>query len=308
MASLRSKFWARVISKEIGKTPEIKDTSDIRKDFSGDSRILRANYWKKDKEIDYSNFNIEDLPVLKLENKKIKSNKTLLYLHGGGYVACGPETHGPLITQLSLMAKTHVLFPIYRLAPEHPFPAAIEDAVTSYKYLLDQGIEPREIFVAGDSAGGGLTMALLQKIKEENLPNPACAIVISPWTDLTLSGKSIIDRKERDPMIKMDPGSNVIVEAYCGGEDPKNPLISPIFADLEGMPPIQIQVASEESIFDDSTRLRDRLKACNNEEIDFIEWEGLFHVFQAFCSGWLGIPEAKKSIREMAKYSDRYII
>ena len=164
MASLRSKFWARVISKEIGKTPEIKDTSDIRKDFSGDSRILRANYWKKDKEIDYSNFNIEDLPVLKLENKKIKSNKTLLYLHGGGYVACGPETHGPLITQLSLMAKTHVLFPIYRLAPEYPFPAAIEDAVTSYRYLLDQGIEPREIFVAGDSAGGGLTMALLQKI------------------------------------------------------------------------------------------------------------------------------------------------
>ena len=84
MASLRSEFWARVISKEIGKAPEIKDTSDIRKDFSGDSRILRANYWKKDKEIDYSNFNIEDLPVLKLENKKIKSNKTLLYLHGGG--------------------------------------------------------------------------------------------------------------------------------------------------------------------------------------------------------------------------------
>ena len=307
MASLRSKFWAKIISKEIGKAPEIKDTSDIRKDFSGDSRILKANYWKKEKKIRYSNFKIDNLPALKLENKEIQSNKTLLYLHGGGYVACGPETHGALITELSLAAKTHVLFPIYRLAPEHPFPAAIEDALSSYKYLLKKEINSKEIFIAGDSAGGGLTMALLQKIKEENLPKPACAILISPWTDLTLSGKSITERKDRDPMIKMDPGSNVIVEAYCAGEDPKNPLISPIFADLEGMPPIQIQVATEESIFDDSTRLFDRLKECKNEEIDLIEWEGLFHVFQAFCSGWLGIPEAKKSIKEMANYSNRYI-
>tara|TARA_B100001996_G_C18651691_1_gene589629 strand:- start:988 stop:1911 length:924 start_codon:yes stop_codon:yes gene_type:complete len=307
LASIRSKIWSRIISREIGKVTEIKDTSDIRKDFSGDSRILKANYWKKDKKIRYSNFNIDNLPVLKLENKEIQSNKTLLYLHGGGYVACGPETHGALITELSLIAKTHVLFPIYRLAPEHPFPAAIEDALSSYKYLLNEGIDSREIFIAGDSAGGGLTMALLQKIKEENLSRPACAIVISPWTDLTLSGKSIIERKDRDPMIKMDPGSNVIVDAYCGGEDPKNPLISSIFADLEGMPPIQIQVASEESIFDDSTRLFDRLKECGNKEIDFFEWKGLFHVFQAFCSGWLAIPEAKKSLKMISDFVDKYI-
>ncbi len=307
MASLRSKFWAKIISKEIGKAPEIKDTSDIRKDFSGDSRILKANYWKKEKKIRYSNFKIDNLPALKLENNEIQSNKTLLYLHGGGYVACGPETHGALITELSLLSKSHVLFPIYRLAPENPFPAAIEDAISSYQYLLEEGINPKDIFIAGDSAGGGLTMALLQKIKEKNLPNPSCAIVISPWTDLTLSGKSMIERKDRDPMLTTGPGMNMLVKAYCGEEDPRNPLISCIFADLEGMPPIQIQVASEEVIYDDIIRLQDTLKKYEDNEVEFIEWDGLFHVFQAFCSGWLAIPEAKKSIKEMAKYSNRYI-
>ncbi|MEC7735319.1 MAG: alpha/beta hydrolase [Pseudomonadota bacterium] len=307
MASIRSKLWASIIKRAIKKTGEIKDITNTRRDFSGNNKSFLANYWKKKKQINYLNFNIDGLPVLRLENKEIQSNKTLLYLHGGGYVACGPETHGALITELSLLSKSHVLFPIYRLAPENPFPAAIEDAISSYQYLLEEGINPKDIFIAGDSAGGGLTMALLQKIKEKNLPNPSCAIVISPWTDLTLSGKSMIERKDRDPMLTTGPGMNMLVKAYCGEEDPKNPLISCIFADLEGMPPIQIQVASEEVIYDDSIRLQDRLKKYEDNEVEFIEWDGLFHVFQAFCSGWLAIPEAKKSIKEMAKYSNRYI-
>ena len=307
MTSLRSKFWSLIISKLIMKVGEIKDPDDIRRDMSGDKLSFLRDKWKREKYIDYTNYFIDHLEILELRNKKVKSNKTLLYLHGGGYVACGPETHGALITQLSLITNSHVVFPIYRLAPENPFPAAIEDALITYKDLLEKGISPNEIFIAGDSAGGGLTLALLQKIRSKELAMPSCAIVISPWTDLTLSGDSIHERGHRDPMIKPGPAMQVTVDAYCGGEDVNNPLISPLFADYNDMPPIQIQVASEETIYDDSSRLYEKLKEQNSGKVEFIEWKGLFHVFQAFCSGWLAIPEAKKSIKEIAKFTEKYI-
>lgn len=307
MTSLRSKFWSLIISKLIMKVGEIKDPDDIRRDMSGDKLSFLRDKWKRETYIDYTNYFIDHLEILELRNKKVKSNKTLLYLHGGGYVACGPETHGALITQLSLITNSHVIFPIYRLAPENPFPAAIEDALITYKDLLEKGISPNEIFIAGDSAGGGLTLALLQKIRSEELAMPSCAIVISPWTDLTLSGDSIHERGHRDPMIKPGPAMQVTVDAYCGGEDVNNPLISPLFADYNDMPPIQIQVASEETIYDDSSRLYEKLKEQNPDKVEFIEWKGLFHVFQAFCSGWLAIPEAKKSIKSIAKFVDLYI-
>jgi len=169
LTSLRSKFWSLIISKLIMKVGEIKDPDDIRRDMSGDKLSFLRDKWKRETYIDYTNYFIDHLEILELRNKKVKSNKTLLYLHGGGYVACGPETHGALITQLSLITNSHVVFPIYRLAPENPFPAAIEDALITYKDLLEKGISPNEIFIAGDSAGGGLTLALLQKIRSEEL-------------------------------------------------------------------------------------------------------------------------------------------
>ena len=266
-------------------------------EVSSDTIPFLNNIWKKEQYIEYTNYFIDNLEILKLNNRQNKSNKTLLYLHGGGYVACGPDTHGALITQLSLVTNSHVEFPIYRLAPEYPFPAAIEDALKAYKNLLKKNKNSKEIFIAGDSAGGGLTLALLQKIKSEELPMPSCAIVISPWTDLTLSGDSIHERGHRDPMSKPGPAMQVTVDAYCGGEDVNNPLISPLFADYNDMPPIQIQVASEETIYDDSSRLYEKLKEQNSGKVEFIEWKGLFHVFQVFCSGWLAIPEAKKSFK-----------
>ena len=173
--------------------------------------------------------------------------------------------------------------------------------------MLDNEISADKIFVAGDSAGGGLTLALLQKIREENLEMPACVSLISPWTDLTLSGKSVVERAERDPMIKLDSNFDKIIEAYVGNESTKNPLISPIFADLSNFPPFQVQVASEEAIYDDSTRLVDRLKEFGNDKVEFLEWKGLFHVFQSFCMGFLAIPEAKKSLKEIARFSKKYI-
>ena len=125
-------------------------------------------------------------------------------------------------------------------------------------------------------------------------------------TDLTLSGRSTEESRE-DPMIKLDSNFDKIIEAYVGNDSVKNPLISPIFADLNEFPPTQIQVASEEAIYDDSTRLVERFKEFGNEKVEFLEWKGLFHVFQAFCMGFLVIPEAKKSLKEIAKFSEKYI-
>ena len=306
MTSLRSKFWSVLISQLVMKIGTITKPTDIRREMSSDTIPFLNNIWKKEQYIEYTNYFIDNLEMLKLNNRQNKSNKTLLYLHGGGYVACGPDTHGALITQLSLVTNSHVEFPIYRLAPEYPFPAAIEDALKAYKNLLKKNKNSKEIFIAGDSAGGGLTLALLQKIKSEELPMPSCAIVISPWTDLTLSGDSIQKRGHRDPMIKPGPSMQIAVDAYCNGENPNNPLISPLFADYTDMPPIQIQVASEETIFDDSLRLYEKIKKQNPDKVEYIEWKGLFHVFQVFCSGWLAIPEAKKSFKFISEFVDNY--
>lgn len=307
MTSLRSKFWSVLIRQLVMKIGTITKPTDIRRDMSSDTIPFLSKVWKKEQYIEYTNYFIDNLEMLKLNNRQNKSNKTLLYLHGGGYVACGPDTHGALITQLSLVTNSHVEFPIYRLAPENPFPAAIEDALKAYKYVLKKNKNSKEIFIAGDSAGGGLTLALLQKIKSEKIAMPSCAIVISPWTDLTLSGDSIQTRGHRDPMIKPGPSMQIAVDAYCNGENPNNPLISPLFADYTGMPPIQIQVASEETIFDDSLRLYEKIKKQNPDKVEYIEWKGLFHVFQAFCSGWLAIPEAKKSFKFISEFVDNYI-
>ena len=303
MVSIRGKIWFSIINRIIKKLDTLFDIDKL------DNQKLGSSFprWKKATFVDISEFKIDELEVLKIKNINNKNKKTLLYLHGGAYVACGAETHGPLITTLSEYSHSDVYFPIYGLAPKNPFPCAINDALNTYKYLLDNEISADKIFVAGDSAGGGLTLALLQKIREENLEMPACVSLISPWTDLTLSGKSVVERAERDPMIKLDSNFDKIIEAYVGNESTKNPLISPIFADLSNFPPFQVQVASEEAIYDDSTRLVERLKEFGNDNVEFLEWKGLFHVFQSFCMGFLAIPEAKKSLKEIAKFSEKYI-
>ena len=303
LVSIRGKIWFSLIRIFLKKLDTLFDFDKLNNQKLGSS----FPRWKKATFVEFSEFKIDDLKVLKLKNINNNNKKTLLYLHGGAYVACGPETHGPLITRLSEYSQCDVYFPIYGLAPKNPFPCAINDALNTYKYLIDKEVSADKIFIAGDSAGGGLTLALLQKIREEKLELPACVSLISPWTDLTLSGKSTKDRAERDPMIKLDSNFDKIIEAYVGNDSTKNPLISPIFADLSGFPPTQIQVASEEAIYDDSTRLVERYKEFGNEKVEFLEWKGLFHVFQAFCMGFLAIPEAKKSLREIAKFSEKYI-
>ena len=214
MVSIRGKIWFSLIKVFLKKLDTLFDVDKLNNQKLGSS----FPKWKKAAFAEFSEFKIDNLEVLKLKNINNNNKKTLLYLHGGAYVACGPETHGPLITRLSEYSQCDVYFPIYGLAPKNPFPCAINDALNTYKYLIDKEVSADKIFIAGDSAGGGLTLALLQKIREENLKMPACVSLISPWTDLTLSGRSTEERAERDPMIKLDSNFDKIIEAYVGND------------------------------------------------------------------------------------------
>lgn len=208
------------------------------------------------------------------------STRVLQYLHGGGYVIGSPNTHRSLAGELARAAGTAALLIDYRLAPEHPYPAAVEDAVTAYRWLLETGHAPESIVLAGDSAGGGLVVAALLALKERQMPMPAAGICISPWCDLTLSGASVAARASLDPMTSADLLGRMAAH-YLNGIDPKTPGASPIFGDLTGLPPLLIQVGEREILFSDSETLRARAEAAG-VDVTFEEWPGMIHVWHAF--------------------------
>lgn len=208
-------------------------------------------------------------------------DRVLLYLHGGGYAICSPRTHRRLAYDLSAASGATCVLPDYRLAPEHAFPAAVDDALAVYRQLLDQGASPARIVIGGDSAGGGLTVATLLAAREAGLPLPAGAVCISPWTDMEASGSSMQTKADVDPMVRLD-GLKRMVDWYLAGADPRNPLASPIHADLKGLPPLLIQVGTDEVLLDDASRLAERAKAAG-VEVAYEEWEQMFHVWHIFA-------------------------
>jgi len=226
-----------------------------------------------------------------------RADRALLYLHGGGYVAGSPASHRALTAAISRAARIRVLAIDYRLAPEHPFPAALDDAVAAYTWLLGQGFSARSIAVGGDSAGGGLTAALLVRLRDEGRPLPAAAFMFSPWTDLAGTGESARTRAKLDPMLVGDLAH--FGSFYVGPEgDPKHPLISPIHAELHGLPPLLIQVGTHEVLHDDAVRLAERVRAGRGRaELDV--WDGMIHVFQAFPSF---LPEARRAIARIGEF------
>lgn len=223
--------------------------------------------------------------------------RTVLYFHGGGYVFGSPKSHRGLTFKLAEEACADVFSADYRLAPEHPFPAAVEDAVAAYQFLLAQGRDPAQLAVGGDSAGGGLTLALLLCCKERGLPMPAAAFLYSPWTDLAATGASLEANEASDVMFK----KNYLAQGakrYIGETDPKTPLVSPLYADLSGLPPTLSFVSSTEVLYDDTTRLHDKLLAAGVASEMIVE-TGLAHVWPIFYPRF---PEAARSIRQTAAF------
>jgi monoterpene epsilon-lactone hydrolase len=212
--------------------------------------------------------------------KGARQDAALLYLHGGGYVVGSPKSHRHLTAALSEASGLSVFAPDYRMAPEHPFPAAVDDAVAVYKGLIESGIAPAHLSIAGDSAGGGLTIATLVAARDKGLKMPACAVAISPWADLSQGGEAYRTRLARDPMITKD-GLDQMAAAYLGGKDAKTPLASPLFADLKGLPPLLLQVGTEEALYSDTTGLKARAEEAG-VEVSAESWAGMMHVWHIF--------------------------
>lgn len=220
------------------------------------------------------------VPAAWLSAPGAAADRVVLYLHGGGYTIGSSETHAELAARLAGAAGARALVIDYRLAPEHPHPAAVEDAVSAYRFLLAEGIKPSRLAVAGESAGGGLTLATLVALRDRGMPLPAAAACLSPWADLEATGASITGNAGKDPLIP-DGALPLMASVYLAGADARAPLASPLHAALSGLPPLFLQVGTDEVLLDDARRLAERARAAG-VQVTLDEWEGMIHGFQAF--------------------------
>lgn len=239
---------------------------------------------------------IEEMYAEWISNNQTLEGKVILYLHGGGYSYCSADTHRTLAANIMIESGVKVLLPEYRLAPENPFPAAIEDTITIYRWLLKQGYDSSNIIFAGDSAGGGLSVASTLVLRDQYDPLPAALVCLSPWVDLTSSGNSYRDNSKKDPYLR-----NHLVrktaQQYAASESLDHHLISPVFADLSGFPPMFIQVGSIEILLSDAESLKDKARQ-SGVEVQFKVWEGMWHVWQISNK----LPEAKKAVKEIGEF------
>ncbi len=223
--------------------------------------------------------------------------KLLLYLHGGGYIVGGCDMHRHMVSHIARAGRIQALVPEYRLAPEHRFPAAVDDAVGVFRSLLKKGIRADNIIIAGDSAGGGLAVATLLALRDAGDAMPSAAVLLSPFLDATGSGDSMRTRADVDPWFKAID-LPVITAHYCEPHQKRFPLVSPVFADVEGLPPMLIQVGDDEILLSDSKRFADLLVAAG-VDVQLTVWPEMYHVFQMFVGK---IPEARQAIDKIGDY------
>jgi acetyl esterase/lipase len=227
----------------------------------------------------------------------VVAERVICYLHGGGYVLGSINTHREMVSRLSRAASARVLIIDYRLAPENPFPAAVDDSTAAYRWLLSVGVDPARLVIAGESAGGGLTVATLVALRDAGEPLPQAGICLSPWVDLECLGESMVTKAEIDP-VATRAGTLMLAKAYLGDTDPRTPLASPIYADLTGLPPLLIQVGTAEVLFDDATRLADRARAAGVDVI-LEPWDDMIHMWHSFAAI---LPEGQQAIDRIGEF------
>lgn len=294
MASLRARTLRWITSRYIKKIDTHEtDPSELREKLVRLSRFLR-----KVRGVSVEETTVNGLYAEWLRPKDAREAKVLLYLHGGAYVIGNCRTHRNIASHIARAARINVLLPEYRLAPEHRFPAGIEDAVGVYRFLLSEGFKPADITIAGDSAGGGLTVATLLSLRHAGDPMPANAVLLSPFLDITASGESMQTRADQDPWFEQRD-IEVVAGLYCNDDsEVRNPLVSPVFAHVHGLPPAYIQVGDDEILLSDSTRFAAMLEEAG-VDVELEIWPEMWHVFQLFIGK---MPEARAAINKIGEY------
>ncbi|BFM14531.1 alpha/beta hydrolase [Maricurvus nonylphenolicus] len=247
--------------------------------------------------VDITQFRAYGVPGLKFTPEGGATDKALLYMHGGGYVIGSAASHRHFVARLAVDAGITAWSIDYRLAPEWAYPAPVEDAVAAYRYLLEQGFTADNIVVSGDSAGGGLAAALLVALKHEGLPQPAGAMLLSPWTDLTQSGESYETRAEIDPLVKK-VDLDEMAATYVQGGDLTADTASPLFADLSDLAPLYIQVGDAETMLSDSLRFAEKAKAAG-VEVKLDQYPDMIHIWPYF---WPLLSEAREACDKLSAF------
>ncbi len=229
------------------------------------------------------------------------SEHILYYLHGGGFYTGSSESCRQFSFRLAQAARAKAMTIDYRLAPEHPFPAALEDSLAAYRWLLENNFRPENIIIGGDSAGGNLALATLVALRDAGDPLPAAAFCMSPALDMLLSGESLTTHASLDPIFTR-AYFEWAAPLYIGEGDPRNPLMSPLYADLRGLPPLLIHVGSHELMLSDSTRLAENAQEAG-VDVTLKIWEEMFHVFQVFSF----LPEARQAVREIGDFARQHL-
>ncbi len=294
MLSLRSHFF-RFIAKYI-VSPQMNRCSTVdeyRVVFEKFGRLSKPLSDTKTQTIDAGS-----VPTTHMIVPGTSGDKVLLFLHGGAYNTGSVVTHCGLAVYLSRACGANVFLPDYRLAPEHPFPAALDDIVLVYTWLLEQGYDPRKIAMAGDSSGGGLAIASLVRLRDEGKPIPAAAVCMSPWVDLEGKGETIRTNADSDFCLNIQWISNMAVN-YAGENNLGNPLISPLHADLKGLPPLFIQVGTDEILLSDSQRLAERATSAG-VDVTLDVWDKMWHVWQTFAPA--NMPESRNAIKRAGEF------
>lgn len=278
-------MWARVLSDRGSDLTTMRDTVE---------EFYRTNFrLAEDVEVEAV---FDPAPGLWISTPGGRS-RSILYFHGGGYALGSPKAYAEMASWIARAARARVFVLDYRRAPEYRFPAAVEDALLAYRWLLKSGADPRTIAVGGDSAGGGLTVALLSQLRDRGEALPSCGFCISPWVDLEMTGASIASKAGLDPLLTRE-GLQQFADWYLGGQDPRQPLASPLHADLAGLPPLLIQVGSSEILLDDGLRLAERASAAG-VKVRLSQYEDMPHVWHVFASF---LPQGRQAANEIGEF------
>jgi len=293
MSSIRAKMFRSTSSAFLKRLDISKaDFPKIRRQISRLSKLLVPAFG-----VSVETDKINGLDAEWLTPKDRMDGKLLLYLHGGGYIVGGCDMHRQMVSHIARAGRIHALLPEYRLAPEHKFPAAVDDAVAIYRTLLGMGIKAEDIIFAGDSAGGGLAVATLLALRDAGDNLPAAVVLLSPFLDVTGSGDSMRTRAAQDPWFRAED-LPIVADHYCESHQQRFPLVSPVFANVEGLPPMFIQVGDHETLLSDSERLADECIAAGID-VELQVWPEMWHVFQMFAAK---MPESRQAIKKMGAY------